>query len=249
MKLLRSNDKTFPYLMLLTGALTFYAIRTGFSWHWWLLSLVGYFLNTCCGISVTFHRKLAHRSYSAPKWLVYLFSFFAAMGGTGSSIGWVAVHRTHHKYADSEQDPHSPNTGSVWGIFLNKYNFVFNKWIVRDLLVQPFHLYLHLYYYGIIAAWLALLYLIEPRVCLFFGIIPMFYLYCASSISVILGHTHGYRRYNIPDKSRNSWLNSLLVWGEGWHNNHHRFPARWFFGEKWWEVDIGAIVIKAIKNV
>lgn len=247
MNFLRSNDKTFPYLTAVTGVATLFAFSQSYAWQWWALSLLGYFVITCCGISVMYHRKLAHKSYETSSWVEMLFTFFGAMGGTGSSIGWVAVHRTHHRHSDKISDPHSPNTGNIWGILVNKYNFKFNKWVVRDLLVQPFHLYLHKYYYGVMALWLCLLGLIDVRVLLFFGVIPMFYLFCASSISVILGHSHGYRTHNLNDKSRNSWLNALLVWGEGWHNNHHRFPKKWNFQNRWWEIDVGSWVVRAIK--
>jgi stearoyl-CoA desaturase (delta-9 desaturase) len=38
------------------------------------------------------------------------------------------------------------------------------------------------------------------------------------------------------------------MWGEGWHNNHHRFQSRPNIGERWYEIDIGYYLIKLIKN-
>jgi stearoyl-CoA desaturase (delta-9 desaturase) len=60
----------------------------------------------------------------------------------------------------------------------------------------------------------------------------------------VLPHIWGYRNHNVNDKSRNNWLASVLALGEGWHNNHHANPGRWWQGEKWWEFDPPAFMIK-----
>jgi stearoyl-CoA desaturase (delta-9 desaturase) len=31
---------------------------------------------------------------------------------------------------------------------------------------------------------------------------------------------------------------ALITFGEGWHNNHHRFPGAARQGLKWWEFDM-----------
>src|SRR5690606_16037307 len=49
-----------------------------------------------------------------------------------------------------------------------------------------------------------------------------------------LAHVIGYRSYNTEDDSRNNWFLSLLTLGEGWHNNHHRYPASERQGFFWW---------------
>ncbi|EQD61005.1 Delta 9 acyl-lipid fatty acid desaturase, partial [mine drainage metagenome] len=40
------------------------------------------------------------------------------------------------------------------------------------------------------------------------------------------------------DDSRNNFLLALLTFGEGWHNNHHRFPGTARQGFRWWEIDL-----------
>jgi stearoyl-CoA desaturase (delta-9 desaturase) len=49
------------------------------------------------------------------------------------------------------------------------------------------------------------------------------------------------------DASHNVWWWALLTFGEGWHNNHHLHPGDYRIGRKWWEIDLGAYVIKLIK--
>ena len=40
------------------------------------------------------------------------------------------------------------------------------------------------------------------------------------------------------DDSRNNWFLAILTLGEGWHNNHHHYPASARQGFYWWEVDL-----------
>ena len=89
---------------------------------WWLASVGMYFITGCLGITITFHRYLTHRSFSMPLWMEKLFTLFGCMGGTGSSIGWVAVHKNHHRYADRPGDPHSPVTQG-FSLFYANYDF------------------------------------------------------------------------------------------------------------------------------
>ena len=39
-------------------------------------------------------------------------------------------------------------------------------------------------------------------------------------------HMFGRKDYVSRDEARNNWIVALLVFGEGWHNNHHAFPRR-----------------------
>jgi stearoyl-CoA desaturase (delta-9 desaturase) len=61
-------------------------------------------------------------------------------------------------------------------------------------------------------------------------------------------HLIGSRRFDVPDdNSRNSPLLGLLIWGEGWHNNHHAFPNSASFGLSWHEIDFGNWFIRVLE--
>ena len=64
----------------------------------------------------------------------------------------------------------------------------------------------------------------------------------------VLGHTWGYRNHETTDLSRNNIILGYLMWGEGWHNNHHAEPANPYLGCRWWEIDISGWVISLIKR-
>jgi stearoyl-CoA desaturase (delta-9 desaturase) len=37
--------------------------------------------------------------------------------------------------------------------------------------------------------------------------------------------------------------------GEGWHNNHHAYPPAAVFGMKWWQVDVGGSLLRALEKL
>ena len=63
-------------------------------------------------------------------------------------------------------------------------------------------------------------------------------LYHATFTINSLAHRFGTRRYATRDDSRNNCWLALLTFGEGWHNNHHHYPASARQGFYWWEIDL-----------
>jgi len=53
-----------------------------------------------------------------------------------------------------------------------------------------------------------------------------------------LAHQIGSQRYDTGDDSRNNFLLAIVTLGEGWHNNHHHYPASARQGFYWWEIDL-----------
>lgn len=240
-----SNVPGIFYTQVLFTIITIALLFFGFSIWWWMLSIFVYFLTGCLGVTVTYHRYLSHKSFKMPTALEYLFSVFAALGGTGSSIGWVMVHKSHHKYSDRDGDPHSPHIGG-WKNMFSLYQYNVNILHVRPLLKSKFHLFLHKYYYLILAAWAAILLCFGLNVLLFAFIVPVAIQIWTSNISNYGNHMWGYKNYDTKDNSRNTWWIALITWGEGWHNNHHAKPWSHTFKLKWWEFDISGAIIKVI---
>ncbi len=58
--------------------------------------------------------------------------------------------------------------------------------------------------------------------------------FCVNSVLNVWGT----RPFATKDASRNNALIALLVLGEGWHNNHHRYPGSARQGFHWWQVDV-----------
>lgn len=237
-----SNVTGITILQIVSTIVTLSLIFMNFDWQWWVLSIFVYYLTGCLGITITFHRYITHRSFKMPKLCEYLFSFFGAVGGTGSTIGWMAVHNAHHRFSDMPGDPHNPH---IIGpkMLLSKYEYDFKLLHSKYLLRDKFHVFLHQYYYLILLVWACLLMAVDYRVFLFGFIVPIFLQIWTSNISNYANHMYGYRNYSVSDSSTNTWWVSALTWGEGWHNNHHAEPWTYTFQRKWWELDISAYTI------
>jgi len=218
-----------------------------------LLILIGYFVYGCLGIVVTFHRQLTHNSYKTHPLITKLFSVLGCLGGTGSPLAWVAIHINHHLKSDKVNDPHSPLYQGIKIFALNYEHEVdaSTKWKMRKLITDPFHQFLHRYYFGIIIAWSLFLYMIGGfYLVLFLHWTPAFVTALMSNVVNYVGHKPnwwgGFRTYNLNDQSTNNWLWAIPSWGETWHNNHHRYPRNFSTGQGR-QLDISALVIRLIK--
>jgi stearoyl-CoA desaturase (delta-9 desaturase) len=220
-----------------------------------LIIILGYFLYGCLGVVVTYHRYLTHKSYNTHPLLVKLFSLLGCFGGTGSPLAWVAIHINHHLKSDKPEDPHSPLYKGVKIFALNYVNEVDRdtKWRMRSLVTDKYQQFLHRYYFAIIIAYSALLFLIGGfYLMIFFHWAPAAITAIMSNVVNYVGHKPnwwgGYRSYNLNDQSTNNWVWAVPSWGESWHNNHHRFPKDYTFKKQWWEFDISGLIIKIIKK-
>ena len=211
----------------------------GFSLLEWLIPIAVYFCTGCLGITMTFHRFLTHRSFDLAKPWEWLFSIFGSLGCTGSPLGWKAVHKDHHRYADTVRDPHSPIHGKL-SVLMGSYQVDFDKWAVRDLLNDPFHRFLHNYYHLILCVWGIVLALFGIKAFILGFIAPAAIQIWVSNLSNYFNHApgYGYKNFKTSDDSRNVWWLAILAWGEGWHDLHHRFPWCAKFGIRKHEYDV-----------
>jgi stearoyl-CoA desaturase (delta-9 desaturase) len=230
------------------------SLTYGISTNAMLLVLLGYFLYGCLGIVVTYHRKLTHNSYETLPLLSKIFAVFGCFAGTGSPLAWVAIHINHHLKSDKIDDPHSPSYKGVKIFTLDYVNEVDTdtKWRMRGLVTDKFHQFLHRYYFAINFAYSAILFSIGGFwLMVFLHWTPALVTSIMSNVVNYVGHMPnwfgGFRTYNLNDKSTNNWLWAIPSWGESWHNNHHRHPKNFSLGQKWYQIDISAMVIRLIK--
>jgi stearoyl-CoA desaturase (delta-9 desaturase) len=60
-------------------------------------------------------------------------------------------------------------------------------------------------------------------------------------------HKFGYRTHDSGDRSTNCWWVAVLVFGEGWHNNHHAYQYSARHGLEWWEIDFTWMTIQLLQ--
>jgi len=207
-------------------------------------------------ITAFYHRYFSHRAFRTSRAAQFVFAVLGASAVQRGPLWWAAHHRHHHVHADRPDDCHSPiEHGFLWshcGWFLARENFATRlslvpdlarfpelRWLDRYDAAVPVALALGLYALG---AWL-------ERASPGLGTDGWQLLVWGFCISTVVlwhstfainsfAHRFGTRRYPTRDGSRNNaWL-ALLTLGEGWHNNHHRYPAAARQGFYWWEIDL-----------
>jgi stearoyl-CoA desaturase (delta-9 desaturase) len=226
-----------------------------FSWQAVLVAFVLYYLTGGVGITFCFHRLLTHRSLVVPKWLEYGTAIVGTLALQGGPIDWVATHRAHHAYSDTERDPHNARRGFWWSHVL--WLFAPNPArltpaeevrFAPDLAKDPFYRVLDKIPLLLQIALGVGLFLLGGWPFVVWGIfVRLVVTYNVTWFVNSAAHLFGYRTYDASDLSTNNWWVGLMAWGEGWHNNHHAFPfsARHGLGRK--EFDMTWITIRQLE--
>ncbi|KAH0984041.1 hypothetical protein GBA52_011218 [Prunus armeniaca] len=81
-----------------------------FTWPAFRSAVALYYISGV-GVTLSFHRNLSHKSFKLPKWLEYFFAYCGVLSFQRSPLEWVSIHRAHHQYTDTWNDPHSPIRG------------------------------------------------------------------------------------------------------------------------------------------
>ncbi|MFW7378741.1 MAG: fatty acid desaturase [Oligoflexus sp.] len=218
--------------------------------------LLAYLLNITY-ITIFYHRGLTHSALTLPPRVK---SFVVKTGGWVTGLdpkGWCCMHRLHHRYSDTEMDPHSPVHKGFFRIALaqlHSYKRVLKGLIRREKaymnIVQDFDFDVSwtnrqgLWYLPYV------LHLSIALVILLLSGGSAWLLAAAYFLGIMshpvqgwmvnsMGHALGYRNYATSDNSRNNTMVAWLVAGEGFQNNHHRYPQAVKFSMKWFEVDWG----------
>src|SRR5689334_12621130 len=94
-----------PFLALVTAV----PLAWGWGLTWLDLALAaGFYVFTCLGTTVGFHRYFTHGSFKAKRPLRLALAVAGSLAVQCPILHWVADHRRHHAYSDQEGDPHSP---------------------------------------------------------------------------------------------------------------------------------------------
>jgi fatty-acid desaturase len=182
-------------------------------WYHYMIAFFVYFLYNGIGMIMTYHRLLSHRVFNCPKWLEYVMASLATFSVTGSAITWVSIHRKHHRYADTEKDPHSPDWLGWWRVqFLTAFAPVEGKYAI-ELMRDKFYLFQHKHYIHILFGYALLLALIDPILVIVLFLFPAGLTLFFGTL--ILSCCH--KDYNPRDIF---WL-GIVTFGDAFHELHH----------------------------
>lgn len=200
-----------------------------------------------------YHRYFAHRSYKMGRVAQFVMAFGGCTACQRGVLWWAGHHREHHRYADTDRDLHSPRKGFWWShvgwllcdraggtdeaLIRDFARFPELRWLQRHDWIPPWSLGVLCW---LIAGWSGV----------FIGFFLSTVLLWHATFAVnSVAHIFGRRRYETNDTSRNSLAVALVTCGEGWHNNHHHYPASARQGFYWWEIDLSYYVLRLLSFV
>jgi stearoyl-CoA desaturase (delta-9 desaturase) len=254
------------------------AVAIWFAWGGYftitdLCLLLGGYVLTAMGITVGYHRLFTHKSFEASAPVAWFFAVLGSMAVQGPLIWWVTTHRRHHQHSDDLEDPHSPHAGRQKGIvgwvsgFLHSHvgwlftrgNYTSTQKYAPDVAADPRAQVISRWF----PLWVLLGFLIPALIgwaidggwrgaflgFLWGGVIRMFLVHHITWSVNSVCHIWGWQTYRSGDHSRNNPAMGILAMGEGWHNNHHAFPASARHGLEWWQFDISWITIRSLAVV
>jgi stearoyl-CoA desaturase (delta-9 desaturase) len=216
-------------------------------------------------ITAGFHRFFAHRTYRTSRIFQFLLAFTGTAAYQRGPLWWAAHHRRHHLYSDTEIDLHSPITRTLWssqvGWFLCRDSQTTHVKLISNL-VKYRDLRLLDKFYSVPPILLAITTFLAGTLLqrnfpglgtsgwqmLVWGFFISTVLLYHGTFSVnSLAHIFGRRRFETGDNSRNNWFVALITLGEGWHNNHHYYPAVERQGIYWWEIDVAHYTLRLLE--
>jgi stearoyl-CoA desaturase (Delta-9 desaturase) len=256
------------------GIVSAMGLLWGVAFRWVdLLLLAGFYVGCAFGTTIGFHRYFTHRGFTARKPVEAMLAVLGCMTVQGPLTQWVTDHRKHHALSDQPGDPHSPHVGhgeGAWGA-VRGFAHAHVGWLFENLGMEQGRDYgkdlydnrlvrtIDRLYLLWVALTLGLPFLIGYAVGgtvatglegLVWGGLIRIFLYQHATFSVnSICHMFGRKDYRSRDEARNNWIVAVLVFGEGWHNNHHAFPSSARHGLRRWQIDVSWWVIRGMEKL
>lgn len=213
------------------------------------------------------HRYASHQMFTMSKaWERVFFVLTWIFQGSNylSAYGYGIMHRMHHAFADTEQDPHSPtHDESIFKMMwktktiysqINKGQMEVDKqftkevpqWLAFDKFARSAAsrimwgaIYVAVYFFYADIWWLWLLLPVQFMLSPIHGAIVNWF-----------AHKYGYVNFPLKNTSKNFLPVDFLMMGESYHNNHHMHGNRANFGGiRWHEIDPTYFIIRLLDKL
>jgi stearoyl-CoA desaturase (delta-9 desaturase) len=175
------------------------------------------------GIMVGYHRLMAHRSFDCPNWFKGVLLIGGAWALQNSAIKWASDHLRHHAHCDDKKDPYNAQQGfwhSHCGWLFIPGQYADPKYAARGA-NDSVAIWQHQHYPLLVLAGLGRTFAVLNST------------FCINSVC----HLWERQPHDTSDSSRDSWLVSLVTFGEGYHNYQHMYPTDYRNGPRWYHFD------------
>lgn len=233
-------------------------------------AFVLFYVLTGLGASLGLHRLFSHQSFRPARWLHFLLAVLASMCMQGSPARWATDHQRHHACSDRAGDPHSPIVDpfgrplGFWrGLYHAHWGWMFNGMVTdktvygRTTWGDPVLRFVSNTHYLWCALGLALPWAwgwwlggtadAALTAMLWGGPVRAFLMMHGVLSATSLAHLIGDQSFDTRDHSRNNRLVVVLTFGDGWHNNHHKFPRSARHGLMPGQIDIAGRIIELME--
>lgn len=233
------------------------AIIIFFVLHWYLSLFAQSFFH---------HRYAAHRAFSmSPAWekVFFLYCYITQGSSYMSPRVYGILHRMHHAYTDTELDPHSPSydksilsmmarTSKVYVDILHKRMPVEDRFLKNLPSWNWFDTWGNTWYSRILWSGIYTWFYVAFAPSAWWYLLIPVHIFMGPIHGVVINwfaHKYGEVNFETDNTSRNLFRLDLLMLGEGYHNNHHKYPSRSNFAMKGGEWDPCYPVIRAMDKL
>ena len=225
--------------------------------HWYLsLSMQTIFL----------HRYSSHKMFRMNKFwerVFFLFTFIFQGSSFLNPVAYAVMHNEHHKYSDTDKDPHSPSYTKNILSFVMKTFYNYSKILKNKYKREYGHLEYPRWEFieKIGDLWIIRIGFVLIYLFFYIKFSPSYWLYLLIPIHIFMGPIHGtivnwfghkvgYRNFDdINDLSKNTLMIDFLMMGELYQNNHHKKSTNPNFSYRWYEIDFGYLFIYLLKKM
>jgi stearoyl-CoA desaturase (delta-9 desaturase) len=213
------------------------------------------------------HRYASHKAFTMSPFtekVFYVLTWIFQGSNYLSPFGYGVMHRMHHAYADTEQDPHSPTYDeTIWNMMWKTktiYSQIANGKMVPDKRFtegvpnwDSFDRFARSWPSRLMWGSLYVLFYVQfATTWWLFLLLPLHFLMSPIHGAIInwFAHKYGYRNFEVRDTSMNFLPVDFLMMGESYHNNHHKYGSRANFGGvRWHEIDPTYQVIRLLHRL
>jgi len=192
------------------------------------------------GITVGVHRLWSHRSYTAAFPLRVFLMLCNSLANQGTIYHWARDHRVHHKFSETDADPHNATRGFFFAhmgwLFVKKHPDVVK--VGRELDFSDLKEDAAVMFQKKLDPWFTLYtcFVLPAQIASHFwgeSFWNAFFVAGALRYVVVLhftwfvnsaAHLYGDHPYDVLSYPSENPFVSLCSVGEGWHNWHHKYP-------------------------
>ncbi|XP_071335335.1 acyl-CoA desaturase-like [Trachinotus anak] len=217
------------------------------------------YIFTALSVTVGAHRLWSHRSFKASFPLRVLLALGQSMAFQNDIYEWARDHRVHHKYSETNADPHNAKRGfffsHVGWLLCRKHPMVIEKGQkidLSDLKADKVVMFQRRYYkLSVVMLCFVMPTLVpwylwgESLVVAYFipGVLRYILMLHGTWLVNSAAHLWGNRPYDKTINPAENPLVSLGAVGEGFHNYHHTFPFDYAASEFGWKLNLSTAFI------